>query len=46
MKSNLVKNENEDHFWEIVKKIVERRQNKTNEHRTDKTESVSPSFNA
>jgi hypothetical protein len=35
MKSGVVKNENEEHFWEIVKKIVERRQNKTNDHRKE-----------
>jgi len=46
MKSDVVKNENEEHFWEIVKKIVERKQNKANAHREDNTESVSASINA
>ena len=46
MKSDLVKNENEEHLWEIVKKIVERKQNKNNEHRENKAESVSQSLHA
>jgi len=46
MKSDLVKKENEEHFWEIVKKIVERKQNKANGHREDKTEGVCQSINA
>lgn len=46
MKPELVKNENEEHFWEIVKKIVERKQNKSNEPREDKAEDLSQSLNA
>jgi len=35
MKPDLAKNENEEHFWEIVKRIVERKQHKTNDHRKE-----------
>ena len=47
MKEKIIKNDSEEHFWEIVKRIVERKQNKANEYRAEnKTESLSTSLNA
>jgi hypothetical protein len=41
MKPGVVENEKEEHFWGIVKNIVERKQNKSNEPESNKTESLS-----